>query len=183
MLALNSLRVHSASVNIADGVAIDNLRGVTALRVAPRGRTLRQQFILALDGDLDVMASLDKRDRDAQANAVRNGEPRPAVPVNAAPAPSRVLWRDAGTPGQYLVEIRTTDRRLLAMLTGVFERGDVNIDWAKITTLGSAVVDVFGISLPEQSAAELRESLERDLNAMLPKAAPAKPQRTPTASG
>lgn len=176
VLALNSLRVHSASVNISGGVAIDTFVVSPHFGSPPAAELLRQQFILALDGDLDVMASLDKRDRDAQVNAARTGEPRPAVPVNAAPAPSRILWREAGTPGQYLVEIRTTDRPgLLAMLTGVFERGAVNIDWAKITTLGSSVVDVFGISLPEQSTAELRENLEHDLNAILPTAAPAKP--------
>ena len=176
VLALNSLRVHSASVNISGGVAIDTFVVSPHFGSPPAAELLRQQFILALDGDLDVMASLDKRDRDAQANTARTGESRPAVPVNAAPAPPRILWRDAGTPGQYLVEIRTTDRPgLLAMLTGVFERGDVDIDWAKITTLGSSVVDVFGISLPEASATELRESLERDLHSMLPTAAPAKP--------
>jgi len=108
---------------------------------------------------------------------VRNGEPRPAVPVNAAPAPSRVLWRDAGTPGQYLVEIRTTDRTgLLAMLTGVFERAGVDIAWAKITTLGLAVVDVFGISVAEADAVDgVRAALGRELLAVLPAAAPVKP--------
>lgn len=176
VLALNSLRVHSASVNISGGMAIDTFVVSPHFGSPPAAELLRQQFILALDGDLDVMASLDRRDRDAQANAARTGESRPAVPVNAVPAPSRILWREAGRPGQYLVEIRTTDRPgLLAMLTGVFERGDVNIDWAKITTLGSSVVDVFGISLPEESAAELRASLECELNSMLPTAAPAKP--------
>lgn len=175
VLALNSLRVHSASVNIADGVAIDTFVVSPHFGSPPAAELLRQQFILALDGDLDVMASLEKRDRDAQASVLRAGEPRPAVPVNTAPAPSRILWREAGTPGQYLVEIRTTDRPgLLAGLTGVFERADVDIDWAKITTLGLSVIDVFGISLPETSAAELRDRVERDLKSILP-TTPGKP--------
>lgn len=169
VLALNSLRVHSASVNISDGVAVDTFVVSPHFGSPPAAELLRQQFILALDGDLDVMASLEKRDRDAAASALRVGDPRPAVPVNTTPAPSRILWREAGTPGQYLVEIRTTDRPgLLAGLTGVFERADVNIDWAKITTLGSSVVDVFSISLAEESVTELRERLERDLHSMLP---------------
>ena len=127
------------------------------------------------------MASLDKRDRDAQANAVRNGEPRPAVPVNAAPAPSRVLWRDAGHPGSIpRRDPHHRPPRPAGHADRVFERGDVNIDWAKITTLGSAVVDVFGISLPEQSAAELRESLSETSTPCCRRQPGQAGQRTPT---
>ena len=45
-----------------------------------------------------------------------------------------------------MVEIRATDRAgLLAVLTAVFERAGVDIAWAKVTTLGSSVVDAFCI--------------------------------------
>ena len=84
-----------------------------------------------------------------------------------------------------MVQIRATDRAgLLARLTAVFERDGVDIAWAKVTTLGSSVVDVFGITAvgdgdsagaPTPATGSIREELERDLYAVLPAPAPAKP--------
>jgi len=178
VLALNSLRVHSASVNSAEDSAINTFLVSPHFGAPPAVELLRQQFILALEGELDVLASLEKRDREAaQYGNGRAGESKLAVPVNSAPAPPRVLWRDGSTPGHLLVEIRTTDRTgLLAVLTAVFEHADVDIDWAKITTLGSSVVDVFGISAPAGgSVDDLRGALERELYAVLPAVSPPKP--------
>jgi [protein-PII] uridylyltransferase len=73
-----------------------------------------------------------------------------------------------------LVEVRASDRTgLLAVLTAVFERAGVDIAWAKITTLGSSVIDVFAISDPDSPAAG--DALERDLYAALPAPPPPKP--------
>jgi [protein-PII] uridylyltransferase len=55
----------------------------------------------------------------------------------------------------------------------VFERDGVDIAWAKVTTLGSSVVDLFGITAADGSV--VREDLERDLYAVLPAPAPVKP--------
>jgi len=84
-----------------------------------------------------------------------------------------------------VVQIRATDRAgMLARLTAVFERDGVDIAWAKVTTLGSSVVDVFGITAagdgdsagaPTQATGSIRDELERDLYAVLPAPAPAKP--------
>ena len=92
---------------------------------------------------------MDKRDRDtAQYGTTRAGEVRDAVPINPAPAPPRILWSDGADPGELVVQIRSTDRAgLLARLTAVFERDGMDIAWAKVTTLGSSVVDVFGITV------------------------------------
>lgn len=65
VLALNSLRVHSASVNSADGSAINTFVVSPHFGAPPAAELLRQQFILALDGELDVIAALEKRDREA----------------------------------------------------------------------------------------------------------------------
>jgi [protein-PII] uridylyltransferase len=101
------------------------------------------------------------------------------------------------------VQIRTTDRAgLLARLTAVFERDGVDIAWAKVTTLGSSVVDVFGITAvgdgnsagavgdgnsagavgdgdsagaSSSSSRSIRDELGHDLYAVLPAPAPAKP--------
>jgi len=142
----------------------------------PAAELLRQQLILALAGELDVMAALERRDTDAAANQGRAGETPDAVPVNRVTAPPRVLWHSGGAADQLVVEIRSMDRPgLLARLTGVFERAGVDISWAKVTTLGSTVVDAFCISVPPLDQRDVRAALERDLYAVLPTPPPAKP--------
>ena len=203
VLALNSLRVHSASVNSHQGSAINTFAVSPHFGTPPAAELLRQQFILALDGELDVIGSLQRRDRDAaQHGATRAGEVLAAVPVNQVPAAPRIQWLDGHQPGELLVQIRTVDRAgLLARLTAVFERDGVDIAWAKVTTLGSSVSDVFcitaagggnsapaagggnsasaaggGNSAPGTGASgAVRQDLERDLYAVLPAPAPAKP--------
>ena len=64
---------------------------------------------------------------------------------------------------------------LLARLTGVLERAGVDISWAKVTTLGSTVVDAFGVVVPQSARDDIRGSLERELFAVLPMPPPAKP--------
>jgi [protein-PII] uridylyltransferase len=185
VLALNSLRVHSASVNSHQGSAINTFVVSPHFGSPPAAELLRQQFILALDGELDVLASLERRDRDtAQASTARAGEVLAAVPVNRSAAPPRILWFEGASPGQLVVQIRTTDRAgLLAILTAVFERTGVDIAWAKVTTLGSSVVDAFCIAVPALASgarggadyATVQAALERDLYAVLPAPAPVKP--------
>jgi [protein-PII] uridylyltransferase len=186
VLALNSLRVHSASVNGHEGSAINSFVVSPHFGSPPAAELLRQQFILALDGELDVLASLDSRDRDAaQHGTTRAGEVPAGVPINHAPAPPKILWSQGAEPGELVVQIRTTDRAgLLARLTAVFERDGVDIAWAKVTTLGSSVVDVFSIiaagdgnsaGAPASVKGSIRDELEHDLYAVLPAPAPAKP--------
>jgi [protein-PII] uridylyltransferase len=186
VLALNSLRVHSASVNGHEGSAINTFVVSPHFGSPPAAELLRQQFILALGGELDVLVSLDRRDHEvAQHGTRRAGEMLAAVPINHVPAPPRILWSDGAGPGELVVQIRSTDRTgLLARLTAVFERDGVDIAWAKVTTLGSSVVDVFGITAigdgdsagaPARFPAVVRDELERDLYAVLPAPPPAKP--------
>lgn len=172
VLALNSLRVHSASVNGHGGSAINTFVVSPHFGTPPAAELLRQQFILALDGELDVLGSLDRRERDAaQHGTGRAGEVLAAVPINHVSAPPRILWSDGAGPGEQVVQIRSTDRTgLLARLTAVFERDGVDIAWAKVTTLGSSVVDLFGI----RADAAMRDEIEVDLYAVLPAPPPAK---------
>lgn len=175
VLALNMLGVHSASVNSTEEsgrtTAINTFVVSTQFGSPPAAELIRQQFMLALDGELDSVESLRKRDRDAQVGMGRVGEHRPAVPVSA-PAPPRILWHEPDPSGRQLVEVRSSDSPgLLAELTGVFERAGIDIDWAKITTLGSSVIDVFAIAAPPSRA--VREALDSELYARLP--APPKP--------
>ena len=51
----------------------------------------------------------------------------------------------------------------------------MDIAWAKVTTLGSSVVDVFGLVLPSGSMENaVRQTLERELFAVLPAPPPVK---------
>lgn len=172
VLALNSLRVHSASVNSRDGVAINTFLVSPHFGTPPASDLLRQQFVLALSGELDVVEALERRDREAAAtNTARAGETPAAVPISRVQAPPRVLWFDGTSPGEFVLQIRSTDRPgLLARLTSVIERDGVDVNWAKVETLGSTVVDAFGLS----GFTAARDDLERDLYAVLPAPAPAK---------
>jgi [protein-PII] uridylyltransferase len=189
VLALNSLRVHSASVSSHEGVAINTFVVSPHFGAPPPPELLRQQFMLALGGDLDVIESLERRDRDAAAiNTSRAGEIPAAVPISHVPAPPRVLWFDGSAPGEFVLQIRSIDRPgLLARLTAVIERDGLDIVWAKVTTLGSSVVDAFGLVVPALVAGDVngdhasaRAELERDLYAVLP--APAAPKSVSEAS-
>ncbi|MEZ0342611.1 [protein-PII] uridylyltransferase [Mycobacterium sp. pV006] len=177
VLALNALRVHSASVNGTRGSAVNTFVVSPHFGSPPAAELLRQQLILAIDGELDVVGALEKKGADASAGG-RVGEPRPAVPTIAPAAPPRVLWHDGADSAALVAEVRATDRTgLLAVLTGVFERAGVDIGWAKVTTLGSSVVDVFGIVAPAGAGIEaLKQSLEQQLYAVLP-APPVKPSQ------
>jgi [protein-PII] uridylyltransferase len=175
VLALNSLRVHSASVNSHRGSAINTFVVSPHFGSPPAVELLRQQLVLSLDGELDVMGLLERRDHDAAAGARRAGETADAVPINRVPAPPRILWHDGAAADQLVVEIRATDRAgLLALLTSVFERAGVDIAWAKVTTLGSSVVDAFCMVVPPLAPGDVKGVLERDLYAVLPTPPPAK---------
>lgn len=174
VLALNSLGVHSAAVNSAEGSAVNTFVVSPRFGDPPAAELLRQQLALAIEGEFDVFAALDKRAREAAGyGAGRAGEPGPAVPA-ATPAPPVILWPEGAEPGRRLVEVRTTDRTgLLAELTRVFERADIDIHWAKITTLGTSVIDVFAVTEPGSPAA--CEALEHALYSVLPSPPPAAP--------
>nr|MCH9733412.1 HD domain-containing protein [Actinomycetes bacterium] len=169
VLAHNSLRVHSASVNSHEGSAINTFVVSPHFGTPPPAELLRQQLILAIEGEFDVVSELELRGADS-SEAPRVGDVRSAVPINPPAASPRVLWHEGAGPGQLVAEIRAADRAgLLAVLTAVFERAEVDIAWAKVTTLGSSVVDAFGITLPPGSAENaVRQTLERELFTVLP---------------
>jgi [protein-PII] uridylyltransferase len=51
------------------------------------------------------------------------------------------------------------------LLTGALERAGADIDWAKVTTLGSVVDDVFCVRLPDR--ADARTVVEQHLLTVL----------------
>jgi [protein-PII] uridylyltransferase len=167
VLALNSLRVHSASVNIHEGVAITEFVVSPLFGSPPAVDLLRQQFVGALHGDVDVLGALEKRDSEATSSATaRAGEVQVGVPVTRSTAPPRILWLDTDTPGQLILEVRAMDRvGLLALLAWALERSDTDIVWAKVNTFGSTAADVFCVSVPPERNA--RAEVEKNLLAVL----------------
>ena len=70
VLALNSLRVHSASVNSHEGSAINTFVVSPHFGSPPGAELLRQQFIQALDDELDVRMFFVRAPRDEDGNCV-----------------------------------------------------------------------------------------------------------------
>jgi [protein-PII] uridylyltransferase len=106
------------------------------------------------------------------------GHPKNAVPALFAVAPPRVLWvhhdaeatgPDPGPdPGEVILELRTDDRLgLLSRVSSVIERHGAQVRWAKVTTLGSTVVDTFCLHLADDGEAA-RTALADDVLAVCP---------------
>ncbi|ORV47620.1 protein-PII uridylyltransferase [Mycobacterium europaeum] len=169
VLALNSLRIHSALANIHEGVAIVEFVVSPVFGSPPESGLLRQQFNGALAGDLDVLGTLERRDTDAiSAATARAGEIQAGVPVTRSTAPPRILWLETSTAGQLIFEVRAMDRLgLLALLTSALERADADIAWAKVNTFGSTAADVFCVTVPAHAEHGARAAIEQNLLAVL----------------
>jgi [protein-PII] uridylyltransferase len=149
VLALNSLRIHSATANIHQGVAIIEFVASPLFGAPPEAGLLRQAFTGALNG-VDVLGALEKRDSDASGAATaRAGEIQAGAPLTRSTAPPRILWLETVCPGQLILEVRAMDRLgLLALLTRALERAGADIVWAKVNTFGSTAADVFCVTAP-----------------------------------
>jgi [protein-PII] uridylyltransferase len=156
VLALNSLGVHSATVNSHEGVAITEFVVSPHFGSPAAAGLLRQQFIGALAGDIDVLGMVKKRASEAASSAsARAGEVVAGVPVTRSTAPPRIVWLDTAAEGQLVLEVRAMDRPgLLALLTRALENAGVDIAWAKVNTFGSTAADVFCIELPTEASEE-----------------------------
>ena len=184
VLTLNSLRVHSASVNIEDGVAISEFVVSPHFGSPPAAGLLRQQLIRALGrADRRVEHAGGARGRDAP-QARRRGADRGSRSLPDRPTADLVVRRHARPIDHRNPRERPPWTARAAHRRAGAGRGD--IDWAKVTTRGSMVDDVFCIVLPARSAAakaagepgsSTRSAIEHHLLAVLesPKTATAPP--------
>jgi [protein-PII] uridylyltransferase len=169
VLALNSLRIHSASASTHEGFAIIEFVVSPLFGSPPEAGLLRQAFIGALNG-VDVLGTLEKRDTDAvSAATAQAGEVQIGVPVIRSTAPPRILWLDTASAGQLIIEVRAVDRLgLLALLTRALERAGTDIVWAKVNTFGSTAADVFCVTVPaEEPEQGARAAVEQSLLTVL----------------
>lgn len=174
VLALHSLRVWSASVGSHRGAAVDSFVVSPRFGEPPDAGLLRQELIRAVAGALDLLTLLGKKERDAaESRPVRPGET--GVPMSYAKAPPRLIWSTTKAGGPVLLEVRAEDRiGLLCRLAAALESCGADVRWARVATLGVAVVDSFcldiGIDTPQR-----RAQIEQAVLAVVPQPAPKPP--------
>ncbi|MFC4602247.1 [protein-PII] uridylyltransferase [Rhodococcus kronopolitis] len=173
VLALHSLRVLSADVGSHGAAAVNTFTVAPTFGTPPLAELLRQELIRAVAGELDLVAMLEEKDAATRAaQALDRGVD--AVPVLPAQAPPRILWSESGD-GQVVVELRAEDRLgLLCRLASVLERSGADIRWARVSTLGTSVVDAFCLDLGAEDSRVTRRRLEESLLAVVPAPAPPK---------
>ncbi|GLY67067.1 [protein-PII] uridylyltransferase [Amycolatopsis taiwanensis] len=136
VLALHSLEVHSATLRAHDGGRLGIFTASPRFGSLPDTTLLREQFARAVAGGLALEASLAAKERD--------------YPVAVhAPAKPNVLWFDDETsgPDTVVLELRAGDRiGLLYRVAGALRAAGAEVRWAKVATLGGAVVDSFAVS-------------------------------------
>ena len=137
VLALHSLQVHTADLGEHDGVAVDAFTVSPRFGRLPEASLLREDLVRVLRGSLDLPARLEAKERDYD-------RPGPA------PAPSRVVWFDDEATGAVVLELRTSDRiGLLHRVAAALEEQELDVRWARVSTLGSSVLDAFCLETAE----------------------------------
>ncbi|HEY2193733.1 MAG TPA: [protein-PII] uridylyltransferase [Actinomycetospora sp.] len=132
VLALHSLQVHAAVLVEHDGVAVDSFTVSPRFGRLPEASLLREDLVRVLQGSLDLPARLAAKERDYSSRAP------------ASPPASRVLWFDDEATGAVVLELRTADRiGLLHHVAAALEAQGVDVRWARVSTLGSSVIDAF----------------------------------------
>ncbi|AKE00621.1 [protein-PII] uridylyltransferase [Rhodococcus erythropolis] len=178
VLALQSLRVHSASLGSHAGSAVNSFVVTPRFGTPPQAVLLRQELIRASAGELNLLELLDAKDEEARAeqwdDPIQTNKDS-AVPVLYSQAPPRVIWFDAPGDGHAILELRTEDRvGLLCRLAAALEHSGADIRWAKVATLGSSVVDAFCLDFGEADTRAARERVEEAVLAVVPVPQPKK---------
>ena len=164
VLALHSLEVHAAELETApatgdpaeaDGPPLAVLRVAVSPRFGglPDPALLRAELGRVLDGSLALGEALARKERDYA----------PVLPPGEVPAPARVMWFDDEATGGVVLELRATDRiGMLHRVAEALEGCDAQVQWARVATLGSSVVDSFGIRCRREDGptAERRRQIE-----------------------
>jgi [protein-PII] uridylyltransferase len=134
VLALHRLSVRSATMRTDDGVAVDVWHVEPEYGDEPTVETLREDIGRALERSIDVADLLATREAARRSSAARPGTTlAPRVDVIAeASAQATVL------------EVRASDRLgLLHRLGRALSLAGTSVRSAKVTTIGSEILDVF----------------------------------------
>ncbi|GAB3729443.1 [protein-PII] uridylyltransferase [Amycolatopsis oliviviridis] len=136
VLALNSLEVHAAVLRGHEGGRAGVFTASPKFGSLPDVTLLREQFARAVAGTLPLTQRLAAKERDY------GGGETPSAGV-------KVIWFDDETSGQdtVVVELRAANRiGLLYRVAGALRRCEAEVRWAKVATLGGAVVDSFAVA-------------------------------------
>jgi [protein-PII] uridylyltransferase len=140
-LALNGLDVHTANAASVGTVAIDTFTVETASGRWPEAAALRSDLLGVLEGRLDLRGELERRS-EAYASARRTWSAHPVV-VSVA------VDNDASLEST-VIEVRATDEiGLLHRLTSCLFSCGLDVDAARVATIGGEVVDAFYVRSPE----------------------------------
>lgn len=149
VLALNSLEVHAATLRSHRGAAVDVFTVSPRFGSLPDVTLLREQLTRAVDGSLALADKLAAKERDY------GGPPQD-------PPPPKVLWFDDESTGAVVLELRAADRiGLLHRVADALEQSGVDVVWARVSTLGSTVVDSFALTAADGLDAAHRREVER----------------------
>ncbi|WP_067699048.1 [protein-PII] uridylyltransferase [Nocardia jejuensis] len=174
VLALHSLRVLSANLVSVGKSAIDTFVVAPRFGDPPDAGLLRQELIRAINGDLDLVSVLARKEREAGGT-----QPNPF-----AQAQPRVFWFPTAEPGRVLLELRAEDRiGLLSRLAAALADAGVNVSWAKVVTMGAAVIDSFCLDLGADDTPERRARIELAVLAVVPPQQPKKSPESDTENG
>lgn len=160
VLALHSLQVHSAALRSVSsgscgGAAVDSFVVSPRFGSLPDPALLREELVRALDGRLRLGDRLAAKERDYGG-------------VPADPPAPRVLWFDDEATGAVVLELRAGDRiGLLHRVAAALESAEVDIRWARASTLGGSVVDSFCLAGPVPDGGLSREQRRRVEHAVL----------------
>ncbi|MGH3719023.1 MAG: [protein-PII] uridylyltransferase [Pseudonocardiaceae bacterium] len=160
VLALHSLQVHAADIRVVElpggSAAVNNFTVSPRFGRSPDVALLRQDVMRAMDATLALADALVAKERDY-------GE-TPASDTAFGAVETKVLWFDDEATGAVVLELRTTDRiGLLHRVAAALGSNAVAVRWARVVTLGSSVVDSFGLTGPGGHGAlppEVREQVE-----------------------
>ena len=131
MLAINRLSVRDAVSRTQGNRAVIRWTVQTQFGEPPSDERLAADIRRAVAGEIDLGRRLSERER---AYAVSE-DPRPEPTVALIPD---------GSSRATVLEVRAHDRAsLLYWITASLAAAGVNVDGAKVSTLGSEVVDVF----------------------------------------
>lgn len=136
VLALHSLEVHTAMLRSHGEGRAGIFMASPKFGSLPDSALLREQFSRAVAGGLALADKIAAKERDYQS------------PVRVVAKP-KVLWFDDETsgPNTVVLELRAQDKiGLLYRIAGALQSCEAEVRWAKVATLGGAVVDSFAVS-------------------------------------
>jgi len=132
VLALHRLQIRSATAASVDHVA------VTVFDVSPRFGSMPDWSVVRAD----VRRTYD--DASSLSSALAERDRAYARATTLEPAPPRVIWADDASESATVVEVRAHDSvGLLYRLTAALAEAGLDVQSARMSTLGAEVVDAF----------------------------------------